>query len=412
MTHLPTYILAGCIAMSVSAAHAQSTMALVALSPASQDVVVRSASELERRMQAGATPLDALTPYGRREFMRGLQWGTKGLSGFSYAALRRELLPDQIMAIAKFLDFEPHVKSLLADAGRFPPLRLPEPDAVLEQRIVAFKTWMDTQSQAEANSSDVLTRNDHSILLSRFEQDFAAELQSNYVEQAKDGDLVLLFQLSHSVAFVALSPASAQALNRIYQVLKVRGLETRRGIDKDMLEILLRQREFEKARVFVTQHPDLNAEVIPRIEDKLPASFRGRSVYNYDPQSNTLTRTAVKLSVGKQLVVVVGAGCHFSQDALAAISKNVFLQQHLLNANLLIITPPSESIPFHFIQQWNAKHPDMAMVAAARGDEWKDIDVPSVPMFYLYENGRLQKKFEGWYPETTMRDILSALGKK
>jgi len=299
----------------------------------SQDVVVRSASELERRLQTGATPLDALTPYGRREFLHGLRWGTKGLAGFSFAVLRRELLPEQITAIAKFLNFEPHVKSLLVDAGRFPPLRLPEPDAALEQRVLTFKTWMDTQSRSQSqNSKEALTRNDHSALLSRFQQDFAEELQSNYLEQAKDGDLVLLFQLSQSVAFFALSPASADTTNRIYQVLKVRGLETRRGIDRDMLEILLRQRDFEKARVFVTQHPDLDADIMPRIDDKLPTNFQGRSVYNYDPPSNTLTRKAVQLSTGKQLVMVVGAGCHFSRDALAKISENVPLQQ-LRNAS-------------------------------------------------------------------------------
>jgi hypothetical protein len=409
MTHLSSIVFAGCIAVSVSTAHAQSTQALVAHGPASQDVIVRSASELERRMQAGATPLDALTPYGRREFLRGLQWGSKEMTGLSYAPLMRELLPEQITAIAKFLDFEPYVKSLLADAGRFPPLRLPEPDAALEQRAVAFATWMDMQSRAQrANSNVALTRNDHSVLLKRFQKDFADELQSNYLEQAKEGDLALLFQLSHSVAFVALSTASVDAVNRIYQVLKARGIETRRGIDKDMLGLLLMQREFEKARVFVTQHPDLNADVIPHIEDRLPESFQGRSVYNYDPQSNTLTRKAVQLSTGKQLVMVVNAGCRFSRDALDAISNDVTLQQRLLRAQLMITTPPATSIPFHFMQQWNAKHSELEMVAAANRTEWHDIDVPGVPMFYLYENGKLQKRFEGWTPDT-MRAILIAL---
>lgn len=60
--------------------------------PAAVPPVVRTQAEWEAVLASGqASPLDALTPYGRRTFLRGVRWGDRGLGGFGIGPLVREL---------------------------------------------------------------------------------------------------------------------------------------------------------------------------------------------------------------------------------------------------------------------------------------------------------------------------------
>jgi hypothetical protein len=58
---------------------------------AAEPAVVRTADELSSLMAKAPTPLDALTPFGRQEFLESLVWGSRGLGGLSVAPLLREL---------------------------------------------------------------------------------------------------------------------------------------------------------------------------------------------------------------------------------------------------------------------------------------------------------------------------------
>lgn len=73
--------------------------------PAAAPLVVRSEAQWQAVPVSGrATPLDALTPYGKRAFLRGMRWGARGLGGFGFAPLVRELDASQAAAVLAFFD--------------------------------------------------------------------------------------------------------------------------------------------------------------------------------------------------------------------------------------------------------------------------------------------------------------------
>lgn len=176
-----------------------------------------------------------------------------------------------------------------------------------------------------------------------------------------------------------------------------------------MLQIMTSLRQFDQARSFIVDHPELKDSKIPLVKDDLPKNFQGRSVFAYTEKTNILERQSVKISAGKQLVMVVGAGCHFSKDALETLSSALTSMQQAQTVNIMILTPPSSSAPLFMLGEWNAKHTELPIRVAYNREEWQEIDHPAVPMFYVYENGQLQKTIEGWVPEKTYNELLKAL---
>ena len=59
---------------------------------ASEPAVVHTKAQLESVLASGRpTPLDALTPYGKRRLLGGIVWRGQGMGGFSGTQLVREL---------------------------------------------------------------------------------------------------------------------------------------------------------------------------------------------------------------------------------------------------------------------------------------------------------------------------------
>ena len=389
-------------------AHAQQDVQSANLSP--QLSVVRNAAELESQLKNGSTPLDAFTPYGRREFLRGLKWGTSGLSGFSTSAMQRELNAEQILSLAKWLDFESYIQHLLAEAKLYPPLRLGDPSPELEQRTLNLISLLGQNKQIKDHQTGI-SRRDFSEIVVRFERDFRNELRPQQLTSLSDSDVVLLFDCVVELAAASLNQRLIDAQNQLFQELKRRQIETRRGINQSMLATMLSQRDFEKARTFVAEHSDLDTRRIPTVKSNLPKNFQGRSAYAYDSITNTLIQHEVHFTTKKRLVMVVGAGCHFSHDALAKISSDPDLQNAARQFDLLILNPPSEPAPLFFIENWNNKHPELPIYVVSNRQEWLDIDRSGVPMFYIFENGKVVQETEGWRGQATVDWLLQALNK-
>lgn len=126
-----------------------------AAAPSSDGIpAVHSRAELEARMAAGNTPLDAFTPYGKRAFPGTLMWGEKGLGGFGTAMPTRELSAAQIGELLRFLDSAGYVGMLTRDLQDSQPLRFPAPSADLERASLAFKKIVEADARRRLESGD------------------------------------------------------------------------------------------------------------------------------------------------------------------------------------------------------------------------------------------------------------------
>jgi hypothetical protein len=362
-------------------------------------MVARTQEQFQAALSSGKnTPLDALTPYGKRRFARGLKWGENGLGGFGTAPLVRELSADQVAAVLGFLDSANYLPMLTRDlAGA--PLRMPEPGPDVEQRLERLTQFAEAQVSERRAAPVSATTSGAQALLRRYQDLFGDRMNKAMLAQVPLGDLPVLFDAAALVSFESPGGPASSDMRMVHHAMAARGMDTRRTFDEAILSDLIAAREFEQARAFAALKPDLPSPVIPKVVDPLGPGFNGRSVYHYDAANDTLTRQAAPTPAGTELVMVVAAGCHFSQDALEALRKDADLQAKLRAANLVLLIDLSGAIPFHFIAEWNAANPALPMRVPHSAREWPAIaDVASVPAFYLLKQGAVLGRLEGGWP--------------
>lgn len=373
---------------------------------ASPSQVLRSAAELEQYLKAGASPLDAFTAYGRRDFLRSLCWGEQGSCGLSFKAIQRELTVDQARAVARLFGAESYLQHVIQALDQTPPLRLPEPSANLERRYLDLQAELNAKDKP-ANSSGGITQRNFQPVIAHYLQAHATEMAQ--LDRLSLSDLVLLFDGLSTLAGQSLDEQVIVQQQKIYAQLRARQLDTRRGLDDSVLSPLMSLRMFDAIAQLQAQYPSLQTVKLPQVEDKLGKDFVGRSVYRYEPDGHRLVREAFGFAKGKQLLMVVDAGCHFSSDAMARLSSDAGFAQLARDAHLVILTPPASSAPTFMLSQWNRAHAEWPIQVASNRGEWREIDAPAVPIFYVFENGKLIHSEKGWAGEKTLAELKKML---
>jgi hypothetical protein len=325
---------------------------------AAEPSVVRTQAQLQSVLASRQpTPLDALTPHGKRDLLRTMQWNEAGESrGFSYRSIVRELDEQQLAALLAFLDSSfmlDDLRPMLAGA----PLRLPEPSPEIERRLVEFQRIADEEATRRHTAP-------------------------------KGGATVR-------------SPTNAlQHYRRLFEE-PMDAASLRRQAPGDLLPL------YDAARDFAATRPHLGTRGIPTVKDPLGGAFAGRGLYRYDRAAHTLTREAAPVPTGVQVVMVVNAGCQFSTNALAAVRGDAALQARLRQANLLILTPPASGVPFHYISEWNAANPTLPMGVPDKLEAWREVDGYSVPRFVVLRDGKVMGQVAGWPEEGNREAVLS-----
>jgi hypothetical protein len=357
--------------------------------------VVRSQPALRAALAAGATPLDALTPYGRRQFLAQLRWGRGGLGGYGYTALIRELDHEHLAAVLAWLDIDDDL-SMLDEMLIGAPLRLPSPTPQAERDLALLRQYVEQDDARRSKSSATATTTGAPALLRRYQELFGARMDAAALRRQPAGDLAVLFDAASAVVSRAPTTAALDDLLRVHAELIVRDIPTGRGFDQGVMSGLLAARRFDAARDFAASRPHLVDQPVPHVVDTLGPTFEGRSVYRYDGPSDTLTREALPVPSGVELVMVVGAGCHFSADALAALHADPALQARLRAVNLVLVTDPRTPVATDWLATWNAQHPAMPIRVPFNEQEWQALDQVGVPAFYLFKNGKRVGQQLGW----------------
>lgn len=377
--------------------------------------VVRTQAQWRAVIASGQkTPLDALTPYGKQAVSAMLTeaWAERGLTGLPTTHLLRELNREQLRAVLAFLDGEEYL-AMLAAQLHGTPLRMPPPSADVEhdwQRLQsayrAAHTLRDASRDVASTTPLISDAPVHTYLGL-----FDVRMSEQALRGQPPGDLLLLFDAAAFTNVISPGTPAFAHLLRVHRELARRGIDTRRTLDDGVLNAMLAAREFAQARAFSATRPHLAHKAAPDIVDTLGANFVGRSVFDYDRTTHTLTRKALPAAGAIELVLVVNAGCQPSRRALDVIRSDAVLRQRLQQANLTIIVPPAAAIPFTFVADWNAANPAVPMRIPFNRAEWASVDTQTVPTFYLLQGGRVAGEVQGWPEEGNRAALHAMLGK-
>jgi hypothetical protein len=359
-----------------------------------------SAQEGPRALLAAGkpTPFDVLTPYGRRDAIRQMAWRENVLVGFGKAAFIRELDHAQLANVLRFLDADNYLPLLEKDLIG-PPLRLPAPSAQMEQDLLTLQQFAAEDDRRRADAAASMTALGAPAVLQRYQALFGKRLSPAALAGQKSGDLLILFDAAARAGNGNPDSRTVDDMLAVHHEFTARGIDTRRGLDASMLYAMLAARRFEGARAFAATRPHLANIAVPQVEDPLGPGFEGRSVFAYDALRNTLRRQALPAGSGAELVMVVGAGCHNSDNAMQAIHDDVALQARLQGVRLVLITAPAAPVETRLIAAWNAANPGIPMRAPYSAQEWQAIQVTGIPAFYLLKNGNVVRQHAGWPAE-------------
>ena len=252
------------------------SLGAIAAEPAAP--VVRSPSQLQATLASSQpTPLDALTPYGKRRFVDSLRWDAKGQATFDATILVRELNPQQLAAALAFIGADAQLPKLAPNlVGQ--PLRMGAPTADAVARLQALER---IAAELGANAGG-----DPSRLARRYMELFGRYLSESKLSELPPADLPLYFDAAALASRGAYGPQGhavyywkypVRNLMQVYTALKDRGVDTRRTIDATVLRSLIDAKELNVARDFMRDKPHLRELVVPSGKEPFGGGAVGRS---------------------------------------------------------------------------------------------------------------------------------------
>ncbi|WP_426700530.1 hypothetical protein ACPPVV_14170 [Rhodanobacter sp. Col0626] len=357
----------------------------------------------------GTSPLDDLSPGGRKRFLAGLQFYPHGV-GVNYGAPNEELTNPQIVRLFALFGEQELAKGL----GLTPAQKL-RFDHEREEDAKARGCTVQTcpESPLELRYDELITTDeDLSLPDARrfaatgrlYDRLFVAYQTSTAQRTLSRPDLRLLTHAVTLALFGLPTDARIAQLQADLHQMQQRGMIGDTDY-ADLHHALVTRRRFAEAATLVHAHPGMEADAIPELVRQIP-SVQGRpTALSVDAPGRRMRREAFDLSGPLRIVVI--AGCHFSEDAARAIDADPQLRP-LFAKHAVWLTSPGESLTQ--VPEWNRKFPDQPLHVAWQYSDWPMIDRWSMPNYYVFRDGRLVKSFQGWKDLANLKQSLREAG--
>ncbi len=234
---------------------------------------------------------------------------------------------------------------------------------------------------------------------------FTAYQATEVLANMPDGDLRALMIAAQLAAFYSYDDTILDDAMTDLRLLDKRGL-ARTADFGEAYRLLIGNRRFDDARMFLDKHPSLN-ETPPPLLLGLRPGWHGAAEMRIGDAARTLVWTPVDLGKLPRIVVIGHPLCHFTQNAIRAIEADPTLNV-LFARHAKWLAPQDQTTDFGLFGEWNLQHPEAATTITYRAAEFTLIDNWSTPMFYFIDDGRVVARITGWPKEGRRAEILAA----
>lgn len=374
---------------------------------------IQSRAELSRYLQqtqAGASPLDSLSPGGRKRFLDQLKFGEHGLTGFSFDDPQNELTHPQVVQLFTLFGAEEYGEGRGVTPARHAQLQRERaddaatrgcaeqvcPESDIEQRYDELVLWKADKASTDADRAARIRR--------MYVRLFTVYQKTERLSSISSADLRLLKRAAEHVVSVLPDATYIAQLRIDLAEMQRRGIAD----DKDyqgLHHALVASRQFAAAEVLTHQHPGMDEPDIPALHHGAPLHAGWPTALTTSKQGLVMIREAFDLSTPLRIVVV--ASCHFSQDAARAIEADTQLRP-LFARHAIWLASESES--FDAVARWNGEFPQQPIHVAWQDSEWPMLDSWDMPTFYVFHDGHLTGKFSGWLGLESLKHSLHEAG--
>ncbi|HET6586140.1 MAG TPA: hypothetical protein VFG67_00040 [Oleiagrimonas sp.] len=353
----------------------------------------------------GRSPLDLLSPGGRKRFLAQLEFGQHGLARASIADPAHELTHPQVVALFSLFDVEKYAQGLgLAPAER--ARRQHERVAAAKARGCKVDTCPES---AIEKAFDQLILNAHpgssslperaAAIAHAYDRLFTRHQEPSSLPHVDAPDLRLLKRAAENVLFYAPDATRIDQLRNDLAEMHKRGMTTDESYTK-LYRALVATRQFRQARRLAQNHPGLSVATLPAFREPARLPPGQPTALSLGDDGNSMTRQAFDLDTPLRIVIV--ASCHFSKDAARAIKQDPQLQP-LFAGHAIWLADQSE--PIANVEDWNREFPDQPIHVAWQNSEWSKLDSWGMPTFYIFRHGKLVDQWHGWPADTGMQTL-------
>lgn len=358
---------------------------------------------------AGASPLDLLSPGGRKRFLAELKFGSRGLAGVPLADPAHELTHPQVVALFSLFGVQKYAQGL----GLTPA---EQTRRQLERMAAAKARGCEVDACPESaieNAFDqlVLHANPESLPFPKraaavaraYDRLFAHYQKPSSLPAVDAHDLRLLKRAAENVLFYAPDAARIGQLRDDLTEMHKRGMTTDKSYT-DLYKALVATRQFHQARTLVQRHPALSVAPLPVFHEPAHLPPGQPTALSLGHAGKSMTRQAFNLDAPLRIVVV--ASCHFSKDAARAIQQDPQLKP-LFARHATWLADQGESIAA--VKAWNLEFPAQPIHIAWQNSEWSKLNSWGMPTFYVFRRGKLVDQWHGWPPDTGMLTLRKHL---
>lgn len=205
----------------------------------------------------------------------------------------------------------------------------------------------------------------------------------------------------------ALEAHNEQAANLVFDMYANPQIRDTLKADQSqwLHRLLISFRQYAKADFLRLTHPELaDQEPSPYLRNPISS---GLEVMEYKPNQGIFETTSVDIENLSGVIVVSFAGCGFSRQAFADISKDPEIGKFMSENSHWVSAAwtPTDPKSLKTLAQFS---PDRPIKIVWAQSEWTDIKKWSTPTFYIYKNGKLIGKLTGW-PRGESSENLSKL---
>jgi hypothetical protein len=261
------------------------------------------------------------------------------------------------------------------------------PFSNIQQAYLQFKV---SQDRWQNRGVHAFKRN----ISSFYDNTFNSFHNEKSLSKLSDADLHIIFRAAHDALFYTNNVRYLNDIRLDYDILSSRGIAS----DLESGQIfrsLVRLRRFDAARYFSFSHSEIKLELLPRVWDLRTETGRP-SIMAVDSEAPDLYLHNFHIKQkGPEIIVVGHPRCHFTQNAVKAIEKNLKIH-YLMQRYSTWISPQDGRIDVASFQFWNREHGDFPIAITWQESQWSSIDDWETPVFYFFSDGILKDKVVGW----------------
>lgn len=233
-------------------------------------------------------------------------------------------------------------------------------------------------------------------------------MEKHGIRTIKSKRLETLFNAVQTIAFYSEAPEPAKTLHAILdEALRRNNIQRQESWPSAVYASYIKARLFEQANQLALRFPHLTFEKLPEFKDQHSKDTPYPSLMELQNDGKTLIRLPFPLPSGGHIIVVSHPFCHFSRNALSAITSDLELESIFINHSTWIM-PTKDSLDIEGVLQANNESLLKYRYVYLQS-EWPEIDYWGTPAFYFYKNGNLLQKIVGWPEEGRKKEILEAL---